>query len=42
MKCIKILSFLNEKDINSNIREISFQNFQKLIDMGLSQKISFH
>ncbi len=42
MKCIKKLSFLNEKDINSNLHEISFQNFQKLVDMGLGLEISFH
>jgi hypothetical protein len=38
MKCIKILSPLNEKDINSNLHEI----FQKLVDMGLGLEISFH
>jgi hypothetical protein len=42
MKCVKILSLLNEKDINSNLHEISFQNFKKLVDMGLGLDISFH
>jgi hypothetical protein len=30
------------KDINSNICEITFQNIQKLVDMGLGLEISFH
>jgi hypothetical protein len=42
MKCVKILSPFNEKDLNSNICEISFQNFQKFVDMGLGLEISFH
>jgi hypothetical protein len=33
---------LNEKDNNSNLHEIAFQNFQKLVDMRLGLKISFH
>jgi hypothetical protein len=32
---------LNEKDNNSNIREIAFQIFKKLVDMKLGLEISF-
>jgi len=42
MKCIQILSPLIKNDINSNLHEICFQNFQKLVDMGLGLEISFH
>jgi hypothetical protein len=41
MRCTKILSPLNENDNNSNLRKITFQNFQKLVNMGLGINISF-
>jgi hypothetical protein len=41
MRCTNILSPLNEKDNNSNICEIAFQNFKKPIDMKLGVKFSF-
>ncbi len=31
MRCTKILSPLNEKDNNSNLCEITFQNFKNLL-----------
>ncbi len=37
----KILSPLNENDNNSNLPKITFQNFQKLVNMGLGVDISF-
>jgi hypothetical protein len=40
MRCMKILSPLNEEDNNSNLREIAFQIFKKL-DVRLSLEISF-
>jgi hypothetical protein len=41
MKCTKILSPLNEKDNNSNLCEVTFQNLKKLVDMKLGLEISF-
>ncbi len=41
MRCIKILSPLNEKDNNSNLREITFQNFRKLVEIKLGLETSF-
>jgi hypothetical protein len=41
MKCTEILSLLNEKDNNSNFREITCQDFKKLFDTKLGVKISF-
>jgi hypothetical protein len=41
MRCTKILSPLNEKDNNSNIHEITFQNFKNLVDMRLGLEFSF-
>jgi hypothetical protein len=40
-ECTKRLSLLDEKDIDSNLHEITFQIFKKLVDMRLSLKISF-
>ncbi len=42
MRCTKILSPLNENDNNSNLRKITFQNFQKLVNMGLGIDILIH
>jgi len=42
MRCTKILSPLNENDNNSNLHKITFQNFQKLVNMGLGIDISIH
>jgi hypothetical protein len=40
MRCTNILLPLNENDNNSNICKIKFQNFQKLVNMGLGVDIS--
>jgi hypothetical protein len=42
MRCTKILLLLNENDNNSNLRKITFQNFQNLVNMGLGVNISFN
>jgi hypothetical protein len=41
MRCTKIFLLLNEKDNNSNIHEITFQNIQKPTDTKLGVKFSF-
>jgi hypothetical protein len=41
MRCTKILSPLIERDNNSNLREIAFQNLKKLVYMKLGVEISF-
>jgi hypothetical protein len=41
MKCTKRLSLLVEKDINSNLHEITFQILNFFVDMGLGLGISF-
>jgi hypothetical protein len=41
MKCTKRLLLLDEKDINLNLHEITFQIFRKLVEMGLGLEILF-
>jgi len=42
MKCTKILLLLNEKNHNFYLHNVGIQIYNKLVNMGLGIKISFH